>query len=199
MGSTASKAPRPFLERDDVDKLFGSAAVDAAALAGANEVFPRVYVGDISAALDPDSYVRFEFTHVVSCLEPAVRDVLVSNAKTAAQQAAVRVALGQWLALDFDDTDDTALAPHVARASPFITAALRQPRSRVLIHCAAGVSRSVSIVVAFLVLEHGLAARAALDRVQAGRPIANPNAGFRRQLLALERRRPRGVGMAAWV
>ena len=72
---------------------------------------------------------------------------------------------------------------------------------RVLIHCAAGVSRSVTITCAYLMRHHGLGARTALRRVQTTRRLANPNTGFRRQLLqyevVLEERRRGGGGAAA--
>lgn len=58
----------------------------------------------------------------------------------------------------------------------------------VLVHCRAGASRSAAVVTAYLMWACGLRAGEALNVVQAGRCIANPNVGFRRQLLAWERR-----------
>jgi dual specificity phosphatase 12 len=45
----------------------------------------------------------------------------------------------------------------------------------ILIHCAAGISRSVTITAAFLHYVHIMEFNAALDLVRQRRPIANPN------------------------
>jgi hypothetical protein len=51
-----------------------------------------------------------------------------------------------------------------------------------LVHCMAGVSRSATMVAAFLIKYLGLDVAAALAVVRAARPIADPNEGFQRQL-----------------
>ena len=56
-------------------------------------------------------------------------------------------------------------------------------QGNVLVHCAAGISRSVSIVMAFLIHEQNLfSADEALSFVRTFRPQANPNLNFVRQL-----------------
>lgn len=56
---------------------------------------------------------------------------------------------------------------------------------RVLCHCAAGVSRSASCVVAYFVLHRGMRFDAALALVQQRRRIVKPNDGFLTVLRAL--------------
>lgn len=53
-----------------------------------------------------------------------------------------------------------------------------------MIHCAVGVSRSVTLTVAYVMTVTGLTYPQALSVVQYRRPIANPNDGFKRQLEA---------------
>ena len=55
-----------------------------------------------------------------------------------------------------------------------------------LVHCFAGVSRSASVVLAYLMREHGLSLRAAFKLAKAKRPFINPNEGFRVQLQKYE-------------
>jgi len=50
----------------------------------------------------------------------------------------------------------------------------------VLVHCFAGVSRSATIVIAYLMQEHGLTLTDALMHVRKQRYFINPNDGFRR-------------------
>jgi hypothetical protein len=66
-------------------------------------------------------------------------------------------------------------------------AAAPPPAGAVLVHCAAGVSRSATVVIAYLVQHAGMSLRDAALAVKSQRPIAYPNAGFWRTLLAFER------------
>lgn len=58
---------------------------------------------------------------------------------------------------------------------------------RILVHCAVGVSRSATLVLAYLMLYHSLTLVEAIKKVKDHRGII-PNRGFLRQLLALDRR-----------
>lgn len=50
----------------------------------------------------------------------------------------------------------------------------------VLVHCFAGVSRSATIVIAYLMQEHGMTYNEALNYVKKQRYFINPNDGFKR-------------------
>ena len=56
----------------------------------------------------------------------------------------------------------------------------------VLVHCQFGVSRSASIVLAYLMKYHDFSLTQALDHVRQRRLIIDPNPGFRRQLATWE-------------
>jgi len=66
----------------------------------------------------------------------------------------------------------------------------------VLVHCAHGVSRSASVVIAFLVRTHGLSVEEALAYTRAARPIVRPNRAFLAQLqeFAVQVQRDRASG-----
>ncbi|XP_073532521.1 dual specificity protein phosphatase 18 [Phyllobates terribilis] len=57
---------------------------------------------------------------------------------------------------------------------------------RTLIHCAAGISRSPTLCLAYLMEHHGLTLLAAHTHLKQCRPIIRPNIGFWRQLIAYE-------------
>ncbi|XP_075691716.1 dual specificity protein phosphatase 18 [Rhinoderma darwinii] len=57
---------------------------------------------------------------------------------------------------------------------------------RTLIHCSAGISRSSTLCLAYLMKYHGLTLLAAHAHLKACRPIIRPNIGFWRQLIAYE-------------
>jgi hypothetical protein len=82
------------------------------------------------------------------------------------------------------------VAEHFDATNEFIGQA-KSANKRVLVHCRAGVSRSASLVLAYLLHSSAAAARAvslreALEAVIAARPIICPNAAFRSQLIAYE-------------
>jgi len=52
----------------------------------------------------------------------------------------------------------------------------------VAIHCMAGVSRSVTLTMMYLIKYHGMNAIDALLYVKNRRPIAGPNLSFKRQI-----------------
>lgn len=55
--------------------------------------------------------------------------------------------------------------------------------SRVLIHCMAGISRSVSICCYYMMKQYGMTYDRAIEIIKNSRSIANPNESFRSQLL----------------
>jgi protein-tyrosine phosphatase len=68
----------------------------------------------------------------------------------------------------------------------FIDEALKH-RGKVLVHCAAGVSRSATIIIAYLMSRCGISYGQALAHVKARRPIVNPNEGFVQILQSYDR------------
>ncbi|XP_051934033.1 dual specificity protein phosphatase 14 [Hippocampus zosterae] len=61
-------------------------------------------------------------------------------------------------------------------------------RGVVLVHCAAGVSRSASLCLAYLMKYHRVSLADAHAWVKARRPVIRPNGGFWRQLIEYERK-----------
>ncbi|CAK74287.1 unnamed protein product (macronuclear) [Paramecium tetraurelia] len=60
-------------------------------------------------------------------------------------------------------------------------------RGSVLVHCAAGVSRSASVVIAYLMKKKGLAFQEAFNFVKKKRSVIQPNYGFIQQLRNYEK------------
>ncbi|CAG4949934.1 unnamed protein product, partial [Colias eurytheme] len=83
------------------------------------------------------------------------------------------------------DSPDQNLTQYFSLCNDFIHAA-RLRDGNVLIHCLAGMSRSVTVAVAYIMSVTPLSWREALKVVRAGRAVANPNLGFLRQLQDFE-------------
>jgi protein-tyrosine phosphatase len=79
------------------------------------------------------------------------------------------------------DMGNENIAQYFRFAFRWLQDELRQGRN-VLVHCQAGVSRSPSIVMAYLMQRNQMSSTQAYEYVQKYRPQIRPNAGFRRQL-----------------
>lgn len=65
---------------------------------------------------------------------------------------------------------------------------VREQSGRVLVHCCQGVSRSTSLVIAYLMWREGQSFEDAFQFVKAARGVTNPNMGFACQLLQCQKR-----------
>jgi len=88
-------------------------------------------------------------------------------------------------ALNVDDAPDQTLVPFFDSVYEYIEKIVKEDR-RVLIHCFAGLSRSVTFVCAYLMRKRRIPFKTALLLVKRARPAVNPNLGFRRQLIDFE-------------
>ncbi|XP_077248101.1 dual specificity protein phosphatase 1-like isoform X2 [Tasmannia lanceolata] len=84
------------------------------------------------------------------------------------------------------DTPDTNLKQHFDECFNFIEEG-KQNGGGVLVHCFAGRSRSVTIIVAYLMKKHRMSLSQALDLVRSKRPQISPNQGFMLQLQDFEK------------
>lgn len=85
-----------------------------------------------------------------------------------------------------DDTDRTNIIEHFPAACDFIAQA-RLHSKGVLVHCQAGVSRSSTLVAAYLMREMGLTTEQALQKIRKTRKQAEPTEFFMLQLELWER------------
>ncbi|WZY72858.1 hypothetical protein YC2023_005098 [Brassica napus] len=142
-----------------------------------------LYLGSFAAASNKNALKSCNVTHILtvaSSLRPAHPGDFV------------------YKVVPVVDKEDTNLEAYFDECIHFIDEAKKQGGS-VLVHCFVGKSRSgtlfpecfapcsVTIVVAYLMKKHGMTLTQALQHVQSIRPVANPNAGFIRQLQDLEK------------
>lgn len=82
------------------------------------------------------------------------------------------------------DLPETSMEETFEDASEFIDIAI-DAKGVVLVHCNAGVSRSASVVIAFLILKKRMSFDDAFELVKERRPAIQPNSGFVKQLREL--------------
>ncbi|KAI6042215.1 hypothetical protein EDC04DRAFT_2564521 [Pisolithus marmoratus] len=123
-----------------------------------------LFIGNLAAALSQDIRKKLGITHVLSvCTEHTFEP----------QQ--------NWLTVPVQDSEYEDLLIHLPRTCAFIQSAL-DGGGRVLVHCMMGISRSATVVCAYLMLSQRLPAQAAIRFLQRRRPQVHPNYGFRKQL-----------------
>ena len=96
-----------------------------------------------------------------------------------------KVAGRQWLHVPVDDDWQEDISQHFLKVIQFIDAARKQGHP-VLVHCAGGISRSPTLIAAYLMWEHGWTRKEAVEHITSRRKIVDPNDGFMEQLLVFE-------------
>ncbi|XP_044735624.1 dual specificity protein phosphatase 22-B [Chrysoperla carnea] len=135
-------------------------------------VLPGLYVGNYRDSKDAAQLDKYRITHIVAIHDTARR--LHSDK--------------HYLCVLASDTPEQNLTQYFPLCNDFIHAA-RLRDGNVLIHCLAGMSRSVTVAVAYIMSVTSLSWKEALKVVRAGRAVANPNLGFQRQLQDFESNR----------
>lgn len=152
------------------------------------EIIPRLlYLGDWDNALDTERLVELNVRTVITIhnepgnmkLPPRFKHVKFPLADVSTED------ISQYFAPTYDIID----AARAKRQGMWAADRLCSHPIHciaVLVHCGAGVSRSASLCIAFLMRDRRMTAHDALQLVKERRSIAEPNDGFWRMLCALE-------------
>ena len=136
------------------------------------QVIPGLFVGPIEVAFKLEELQAARITHILDL---------------SGDHYTQRADLFQYLSLnDVTDEPGTDIIKVFDKVKDFIQTGMAGGEGAVLVHCKAGISRSVAVVVAYLMWKDRLPFARALRMVQDARPQANPNVGFRRQLQEFE-------------
>ena len=146
-------------------------------------------MSDLAAAESPKTYAQLGITHVLSVMPGKV--ILPAVATRAGPTL-------KTLQIPITDTPFEELAAHLAHTTAFICDALQpQPQyasgrgggvggmgggGAVLVHCVQGMSRSASVIAAYLICTRGCSVREAVDYVKSRSSTAQPNVCFMAQL-----------------
>jgi len=84
-----------------------------------------------------------------------------------------------------EDTPGVEISKYFQEAHNFIEEG-RAKNCKVLVHCEGGISRSPTIVIAYLMRYNGMTLKDALEHVSQKRPIISPNMGFMNELKKYE-------------
>lgn len=148
-------------------------------------IVPGVYLGNLTAAGNLSTLANHRITHVLTVdTEPLPGHMTDKNHdfQTMFIQADDRPHVD--LLSHFDDAVrfiDDAINGTVAKTAGTATGCVAQQGS-VLVHCFSGVSRSATLVVAYIMKRSSLSVQEAVAKVKGKRPVICPNPGFLAQL-----------------
>ncbi|XP_078429454.1 mitogen-activated protein kinase phosphatase 1 [Wolffia australiana] len=138
-----------------------------------SKVADHIYVGGDAVARDREILRKNAITHILNCVGG-------SSAEYFKPELVYKTL---WLT-DSPSEDITSVLYDVFDYFEEV----REQGGRVFVHCYQGVSRSISLVIAYVMWRKGQSFDDAFRLVKAARGIANPNVGFACQLLECQKR-----------
>ncbi|XP_067828672.1 dual specificity protein phosphatase 13A-like [Heptranchias perlo] len=157
----------------ELEKILESSRVQ---LNHVDEVWPNLYIGDLVIAHDRKQLRKLGITHVLNAAHSkwgSKGDQIFYGKKI------------NYYGIAADDSPDFDLSTYFYTAAEQIHQTLNTPDAKLLVHCILGMSRSASLVLAYLMIYHDRSLRDAAERVILYRPIS-PNRGFLEQLRNLD-------------
>lgn len=133
----------------------------------ADEVYPGIYVGDLSSSLNKFALKGNSIKHILSVLNGCDENYPNDFSYTI---------------IHVNDDDWIDISGYFEECVAFIDIAVRR-NEKILVHCSRGVSRSVTMVLAYLMIKQNMTYNDALALVRSKRIMANPNEGFKNQLI----------------
>lgn len=144
-----------------------------------------LYLGSIDAARDRELLKQNDITRVLSLLDYFPTQQPLSNNMDSYYYLRPFDPPIDHLKLEIEDSSTSNILKYLPQALKFISDSQKAHRS-VLVHCAAGISRSSSIVIAYLMVKYSLTLQDSMNLVKDKRRCISPNEGFRRQLSIIQ-------------
>eukprot|EP00898_Chlorokybus_atmophyticus_P007167 jgi/Chlat1/7451/Chrsp6S07459 len=139
-----------------------------------SKVNEYIYLGSDTVARNRDILRSYGITHVLNCAGHVCPDYFPNELR--------------YKTLWLRDSPDEDLFSVLYDVFDFLEE-IREQRGAVLVHCSQGVSRSTSLVIAYLMWRNNANYDDTFHLVKAVRGVANPNMGFACQLLQWQKSR----------
>ncbi|XP_032409329.1 dual specificity protein phosphatase 13-like [Xiphophorus hellerii] len=141
-----------------------------------DEVWPNLYIGNVAVAQNKNRLHKLSITHVLNAAHSKQGSI---GDQSFYGNTCV------YFGIPAEDSDHFDLSQYFKSATDFIHKGLKSKDGNVLVHCIMGVSRSATLVLAYLMLRHRFSLRDALRQVVKKRAIY-PNRNFLTLLLKLD-------------
>merc|ERR1711933_259194 len=160
-----TRIPTPMPAHDPVQKQI--------VLNNCDQIIPNLYLGGVAAVADPTLLVAQGISAVCCCLR-----ALEFPAKDFSKDL-------EYYRVDVEDMGREPIELFFPEATEFIHSWVSREQP-VLVHCRAGVSRSASVVMAYLMTYQGYSLHDAFFLVRSRRSCVSPNVGFMEKLCDYE-------------
>ncbi|KAI4895352.1 hypothetical protein NFI96_020819 [Prochilodus magdalenae] len=157
----------------DLEKVLDSCTLE---LTQIDEVWPNLYIGNVRIAQNRSALQRLGITHVLNAAH--------SKRGSIGDQKFYGTGF-VYFGIPAEDSTHFDLDVYFKQAADFIHKGLKAPDGKVLVHCIMGMSRSSSLVLAYLMLYHQMPLCSAIQRLIRKRAIY-PNRNFLALLLDLD-------------
>jgi len=155
-----------------------------------------LFLGDADQAVSQDCLSASNITHVINItiyesLKPHPDWMIIDGSPLVSEVGDGGPEMRKRLFFNLQDHEHVQISAAFSQSTAFIEDAVKTQvapgvPSRVFVHCMAGRSRSVTLILAYLMSSRQMSLRQALDLVKVRRPMACPNVGFLKQLQQLE-------------
>ncbi|XP_066535577.1 dual specificity protein phosphatase family protein [Hoplias malabaricus] len=141
-----------------------------------DEVWPGLYISNVAIAQNKTALKKLGITHILNAAH--LKQGSIGDQSYYGEEFV-------YYGIPAEDSSRFDLSVHFKPASDFIHKTLKKKNGKVLVHCIMGVSRSATLVLAYLMLRHRLTLRSAIQKVIRRRAIY-PNRNFLSLLLELD-------------
>jgi len=149
-------------EKYEVDKAYPS------------QILPYLYLGGEICSTDLSVLKNLNIKRIINVTSTS-KNLFENNSENKVE----------YLRVAIEDSYDSQIGTHFAKCTEFIDSA-KNEKSSILVHCQAGLSRSPTIVIAYIMQTMSLSLDDSLTFVKERRPVIRPNAFFMSQLFNLE-------------
>ncbi|KAB5575129.1 hypothetical protein PHYPO_G00217290 [Pangasianodon hypophthalmus] len=139
---------------------------------GPTRILPHLYLGSQKDVLNKELMAQNGITYVLNASNTCPKPDFISE--------------NHFLRIPVNDSYCEKLLPWLEKTNEFIDKA-KVSNCRVIVHCLAGISRSATIAIAYIMKTMGLSSDDAYRFVKDRRPSISPNFNFLGQLLEFER------------
>lgn len=143
-----------------------------------SQILPRLWIASVDTVRDIAFLRNNNVTHILNCAaeEPSLYPPVL-----AALLTSKHIPLN-----DGDDDDDENAYAQILYGSKLLDVWLRNINNTIVVHCKAGISRSVAMVMAWMMLYDGRSFEEAFESIQKVRMFIFPNSYYVRVLRGLE-------------
>lgn len=133
-----------------------------------NEIIDNIFIGNYSFALNKKMLKNNKITHILNC-------------GNGLKNFYEKEKIFKYLYIPLYDSEYEKIDKHLPITNAFIKEG-SQNGNKILVHCGCGVSRSVTLVYAYMIMELGFTFSKAKNIMMNKRNCARPNSGFQKIL-----------------